>query len=81
VWINTKEKPEYHSECAIYVERTPAALAVSEGDIVWWQGAYAMWTPKNQHGKTYTKTDMKLKRIGFSGVSRPATPPVARPER
>ena len=71
VWINTKEKAECHSECAIYVERSPASLCVQNGDIVWWQGSDAMWTPKNAQGKTYSKSDLRLKRIGFSGVKRP----------
>jgi hypothetical protein len=72
VWINTKEKPEYRSECAIYVENTPEARSVSEGDIVWWQGQWAMWTPKDSTGRTIGPVEVKLKRRGFSGVARPA---------
>lgn len=71
VWINTKEKPEYRSECAICVENTPEARAVSKGDIVWWQGALAFWTPKDRQGKRVGPVEVKLKRRGFSGVSRP----------
>lgn len=73
VWINTKEKPEYRSECAIYVDNTPEARAVSEGDTVWWQGGFAFWTPKNKHGKRVGPVEVKLKRRGASGISRPYT--------
>ena len=75
VWINTKEKPEYRSDCAIYVENTPEARCVSEGDSVWWQGAFAYWTAKNQQGHRVGSVEVKLKRRGFSGVSRPQPQP------
>lgn len=65
VWVNTRERPEHRSTCAVYVERTPEALSISEGDTLWWQGRHAMWTPKS--GAFH---DRKLNRIGFSGISR-----------
>jgi hypothetical protein len=65
VWINTRE-PQSGEECAIYVAGTPAALSVSEGDKLWWQGPYAFWTPTRN-----PFSDHRLRRIGFSGVSRP----------
>jgi hypothetical protein len=64
VWINTKEQ-HFGGECAIYVKNTPAALSISEGDSVWWQGKWAMWTPKNR-----AFADYKLERVGGSGISR-----------
>lgn len=83
VWINTQEKNS-SSTCAIYVKKDAKSRAVSEGDTVWWQGAWALWTPAfianqpncdHRHhvsckraGKDY---DIQLKRIGFSGVGRP----------
>lgn len=73
VWVNTVESDHHHTACAIYVERTPEALAVSQGDIVWWQGGRAFWTAKDRNGKTVGKPEVVLKRIGYSGVSRPAT--------
>jgi hypothetical protein len=75
VWINTKEK-DATLGVAIYVERSPQALAVSNGDSVWWQGQYAYWTPKNRAGQTYAGSDIKLRRIGCSGVSRPIFGPI-----
>lgn len=77
VWINTREyigenrdNPTSNT-CAIYVERSPKSRSVSEGDIVWWQGGRAYWTPKDSTGKTIGNGDIVLNRIGFSGVSRP----------
>ncbi len=74
VWINTKEKETYTSSTAIYVEKTPASRCVEIGDTVWWQGNYARWTPKcyvQKSGKSGKDYDIKLERIGCSGVSRP----------
>ncbi len=68
VWINTQENPS--ESCAIFVERTSQSLCISEGDSVWWQGSYAYWTPKNRQGKRVGSVEVRLKRIGFSGVSR-----------
>ncbi len=62
VWINTVDQ---YQPCAIYVERTDQARAVSPGDHLWWQGAYAMWTPKGQ-----PFVDKPLRRVGCSGISR-----------
>lgn len=55
-------------ECAVYVQRSPASRSISEGDSLWWQGQSAYWTPKNRAFE-----DLRLGRIGCSGVSRPAT--------
>lgn len=76
VWVNCKERPEYSTTCAIYVENDARARCISEGDVVWWQGGRAMWTPRrnnraNSGGKCGRDYDIQLKRIGFSGVNRP----------
>lgn len=83
VWINCRDR---NDTCAIYVRKTAKARAVSEGDTVWWQGGWALWTPACNKKKTCNHThhyscsragvdyDIKLERIGFSGVSRPDTP-------
>lgn len=76
VWINCQEYLETQDQlldnfCAVYVENTPKARSISEGDIVWWQNDKAMWTAKDKYGKTIGKPDIILKRIGFSGVKRP----------
>jgi hypothetical protein len=64
VWINVCE---HGRECAVFVADTPEARSVSPGDTLWWQGREAFWTPR-----TKAFSDRALRRIGFSGVSRPA---------
>lgn len=71
VWVNTWDG---HDECAIYVERTDESRTISEGDGLWWQGGNAYWTPRDKNGNAYTFVDKILKRRGYSGVNRPATP-------
>lgn len=65
VWVNTAER-QSTSKCAIYVERSVFAEQIRIGDIIWWQGGFAMWTPVSKKF-----VEKKLKRIGFSGVNRP----------
>lgn len=75
VWILCQERLKngtmLSDKCSIFVENTPKSRSVSEGDIIWWQGAHAMWTAKDSNGRTVGKPDTKLARIGFSGVNRP----------
>lgn len=73
VWINTREKPHYSDTTAIYVENTPEACCVSEGDTVWWQGSVAYWTAKDKDHRTIGKPEIKLTRRGSSGAARPKT--------
>lgn len=87
VWINCQDDNYPSDRCAIYVEKDSKARCVSEGDSVWWQSDRAMWTPACNRGKTcdhrhhYSCSrvgvdyDIRLKRIGFSGVSRPEFTP------
>lgn len=83
VWINTRDAHST-SECAIYVENDAKSRTVSEGDTVWWQSDIAMWTPAfmasekvcdHKHHYSCRRAgidyDIRLKRIGFSGVKRP----------
>jgi len=79
VWINTREQEHQLSTCAIYVKNTAPACCISPGDVVWWQGRSAYWTPKS-HGHPIERVGGKmnvanvlLERIGFSGVPRPET--------
>ena len=64
VWINVKDDNDW---CAINVEACDKARCVSEGDIVWWQGGFAYWSPRCVDG-TGTHT---LKKVGNSGAPRP----------
>lgn len=65
IYINTHETRTGES-CAIYVERTPEAEQIKEGDVVWWQGSSAYWSPADK-----SREDFRIPRIGYSGVSRP----------
>lgn len=79
LWINCQDK---NDECAIYVRKCHKSMSVSEGDAIWWQGGAVYWTPKfnriseaesrkkgHRAGVNY---DIRLERIGCSGVARPA---------
>lgn len=72
VWIDTNDRPPGRkpNRCAIYVEKTPAARAITPGDTVWWQGRWAFWTPRSL-GDPPPFIERKLARIGASGVERP----------
>lgn len=70
VWICTRDVL-YGDEVAIYVERTPEARSVSEGDTIWWQGPWALWTPRLGPCGFKPFIDKKLRRIGYSGVPHP----------
>jgi hypothetical protein len=80
VWVDCEED-QSTSKCAIYVERNNKSEAIKPGDSVWWQGGFAMWTPfenrtnGKQNGISILKCgvdyDVRIKRIGFSGVARP----------
>lgn len=66
IWVNT-EDDLYGDTCAIYIEKDESSLDIKLGDIIWWRGPYAMWTPQSP-SSVYEE---KLRRVGFSGVSRP----------
>ena len=82
IWVNCEEDCST-SQCAIYVEKNAKSKLIEPGDSVWWQGIYAMWTPYCNCGNDPAKPgfvegrkagkdyDIKIPRIGFSGVSEP----------
>ena len=93
VWINVKDDRDLSPNCAIYVEKDDKARCVSEGDAIWWQSGYAMWTPacnqqkkKSAHhhdnclARCGVDYDIKLKRIGCSGAPRPPSNWLSQPK-
>ena len=64
VYIDTTDGSE---SCAIYVELDVNSNNIKIDDIVWWQGKYAYWTTSDR----VSKVEIKLNRIGFSGVEKP----------
>jgi hypothetical protein len=81
LWVGCEEDTST-SKCGIYVERNQKSERIKPGDCIWWQGGFAMWTPYDNRGKSQEEAqslgfkcgkdyDIKIPRIGFSGVSRP----------
>lgn len=78
-WINTIDgydlklplTPEQlqRRTCAVYCD--PAGERVQVGDALWWQAGYCMWTPKIEPDG---RSDVRLKKIGGSGVAHPHAP-------
>lgn len=74
IWVNCRDK--YSTSCAIYVERNTKSERIEKGDSVWWQSSWAFWTPASYvqgSGKGNIDYDIRINRIGYSGVSRPET--------
>lgn len=72
VWVDTVEDryDEFSEHCAIYVERNAESEQIKVGDIVWWHAGTALWT-KYENGIFVGPEDVRIPRLGFSGVSRP----------
>lgn len=75
VWIDVQDD-RGRETCAIYVECTNESRSVSVGDVIWWQGRTAYWTPKSGAFK-----ERELRRRGFSGVGRPTLTPTTEPSQ
>lgn len=79
IWINCSDRRG--QTCAIYVCKSAKSRCVSEGDSIWWHGPFALWTPAFNRGKPSKEIranrdyDIKLDRLGCSGVSRPLKSP------
>jgi len=72
IWVNCWDKPYKHiEECAIYVERNADSEQIKIGDSLWWQGRFALWTPRPEDGRH----DVEIPRIGYSGVPDPKEAP------
>lgn len=72
-WVKGRRHPE---TCAIYVVRSPDSEKIQVGDSLWWQGEWAYWTPAANRSAKGSKAgvdyDIKIERIGFSGVTLPS---------
>lgn len=74
IWVNCEDEtvPQWNDknfapkQSAIYIEKTAAGRCVQDGDTIFWEGEYALWTPRKK-----AFTDYKLKRVGAVGVKRP----------
>lgn len=69
VWIACKDA-DSGDEAAVFVEESAAARCISEGDSIWWEGGFVMWTPKMRTLRG--PRDVKLVKVGASGkVAKP----------
>lgn len=70
VWVNTLEPgsdTRAGRTCSVYCD--PAGEPVAVGDALWWQSGTCYWTPADR-----SRADVKLRKIGFSGVPHPEAP-------
>lgn len=81
LWINVGNgKPGDVNHCAVLVEQNAQSIQIKPGDSLWWQGRSAYWTPQTYTGKRCggradglgTAWDIKIPKIGYSGVPHPA---------
>lgn len=76
-----RAKPDF---CATLIELDDVSSGIKFGDSLWWQGPHAMWTPKKnllsaeerskKGHRSGVEYDIKLKRVGYSGVKYPNRP-------
>ena len=71
VWIDTRDPRVRGPHCAITVQRSPEALAVSVGDKLSWRDPGTFWTPLDRHGRPIGPQDIPLTRIGSVGLPYP----------
>lgn len=70
VWVNTIDRADLmHGGCTCAVYCNPLHERIEVGDSLWWQGGWCFWTPR-----TRERSDVKLPKIGFSGVNHPDKP-------
>lgn len=85
LFVDCADKPRGRrvaDTCAINVERNANSERIEIGDSVWWQGGWAMWTPKDNRCamdeaerrglKCGVDFDIKIPRVGYSGAGHPS---------
>lgn len=82
IYVNCQERVARRQPetCAIYVVRNSDSEQIRPGDSVWWQGKWAMWTPRKnmvstncyKHAaKCGVDFDIQIPRASYSGVKSP----------
>lgn len=80
VWSSEKQRQVPTKQtCAIFVEPDERTAYVEIGDMVWWQGGTAFWTPRDRSDEVQMAlalalgitdpVEVHLRKIGSSGVS------------
>jgi len=80
-WVNCQDAVS-PSQCAVFVSKTVHARCISEGDALWWQADQCYWTPACNMKRLKVlqcgvEFDIKIPKIGFSGMPRPEHPEFA----
>ena len=79
LWVNCESTQHAGQFCAIQIERTEQGEKVEAGDMLWWQGRYAMHTPQENRKRPEDELrqgvdyDVQIPRASYSGVPRPNT--------
>ena len=69
-WIDTVDKSDLmHGGRTVAVYCDPRPEHPEVGDSLWWQSGACYWTPADR-----SRVDVKLKKIGGSGVAHPDLP-------
>lgn len=81
IWVNCQCQV-YGDIAAVFVQKTVHARCISEGDALWWQADSCYWTPAcNMNHMAFLvggeQFDIKIPKIGFSGMPRPEHPEFA----
>lgn len=68
-WVNTVDQYDLmHGGRTVAVYCDPLGEPLQVGDALWWQGGSCYWTPRVEPDG---RSDVRLPKIGFSGVSHP----------
>lgn len=71
-WIDTLEPgSDTRAGRTVAVYCDPQGEPIQVGDSLWWQGRSCYWTP---HVNPDGRSDVKLPKIGYSGVAHPHKP-------
>lgn len=79
VWSDREQrKVPIKQTCAILVEPDDRTPLIEPGDVVWWQGGVAFWTPRDRSDEADVARalvlglrqsyDIQLRKVGGSGV-------------
>lgn len=77
LFVDVADRPYSRIEtCAVNVERNETSERIEVGDSLWWQCGWCYWTPQNSHRqKCGVDFDIKIPKVGYSGIVHPASRP------
>ena len=66
LWVKCIDTTYKSDSCGLYLKPITGTELIEKGDMLWWQGREAYWTPKDR-----SRIDVIIPRIGYSGRSKP----------